>query len=629
MDEIHGKVTLKDILKGTGQPVSEEQAWALCYQCSCKLKQIILKGGDFPALRGAEHIYIHQDGTVSFVDSIDAKDSKLSEKEVIDRLGMVVYAALDWGLDSETERVLCDSLDYLLLYMLELHTTNNSTTKMHSFTLNEIIKECVERLLVPSDASTHYRAVCRIQYDQFKELHGLLQTIQLSKRSLKRLDSNKELEDGILLMYDNWGTLWSNVMKELRLGVTLRSVHQRSYTVLPIQYTLTPYEILMDDIRSKRYTLRPVKECDQNKSSRSEENVILDLIRTHPLKPASERKLKERSQEEPSLHELLMTEIKSSKTLRSTLDVKSLIQDEELKISRNVYPVKCEHSLYSYRMGNWWNQPPAVDPLDNGIDCRFNWNLEYSYESSSEHKFSDLTSSSTDLSFLPVFTSSQVDLRVNIANHEKQTSYGHKRSNSYEGSFRDSSYGQNSCDSRLCLPPNISELITVRRTMVKTEMLVFKSFSGPKACSSCHRKMLFFSWHLTCKFCDRTICPKCDVEMLMPFKQCKHLPVSFFKALDLTMNNDSCCQAKKNWMFLREAMEWDYSSVPLVFEPKDLAEDLSFYKRVMYNWISMDICINCKDYILDVLDANHQREFRVCSINSRSISESSPVLSRQ
>ncbi|XP_069610970.1 protein spire homolog 1-like [Ranitomeya imitator] len=631
--ELHGKVRLMDILKESGQPVSEEQAWALCYQCSRKLQQMIQRDGYFPALTGTKHIYIHHDGAVSFVDSTDAKDSKLSEKKVIERLGKAVYMALDWGLDSEMERVLSNSLDNLLLYMLDFNTPNSNSpsVKKQAFTLNNIIKECAERLFVPSEASTHYKDVCRNQYNEYKKIHSLLQTIQIAKQSLKRLESKDELEDEMLVKYDNWGALWSDVMNELSLGVSLRSIDQRSYNALPIVYTLTPYELLMDDIRSRRYTLRPVKECDLNKSSKSEENVILDLIRTHMLKPASERKLKERSQEEPSLHDLLMSEIKSSKTLRSTFDVKrSLIQDEEFKISSNVCSVHREYSLHSCRIGSRWSLLPGADPPDNGIDGRVGWHPECSSESSSDHKLSDLTLSSTDLSFFPMLTSSQMDLRMNsISNCQKQMTYSHKRSNSYEGSFQGSSCRQSWRIPKIHLPPTISELIPVRRTMVKTEMLLFtssKDFSGRKTCSSCYRKNLFFSWVFSCKFCDRPICPDCLLEMMMPFKQCMHLPISFFKALVLTRDNDPLCQVEKNKMFYREVMLWDFSRVPLVFEPKDIEDNLAFRKRIMHNWISMDICIKCEEYILDVLDMSNQSEFPVSSSKSRSISESSLIL---
>lgn len=47
-------------------------------------------------------------------------------------------------------------------------------------------------------------------------------------------------------------------MRDLRHGVKLKKVQERQYNPLPIEYQLTPYEMLMDDIRSKRYKLRKV-----------------------------------------------------------------------------------------------------------------------------------------------------------------------------------------------------------------------------------------------------------------------------------------------------------------------------------------------------------------------------------
>lgn len=51
-------------------------------------------------------------------------------------------------------------------------------------------------------------------------------------------------------------------MRDLREGVKLKKVRERQYNPLPIEYQLTPYEMLMDDIRSKRYKLRKVMVSD-------------------------------------------------------------------------------------------------------------------------------------------------------------------------------------------------------------------------------------------------------------------------------------------------------------------------------------------------------------------------------
>lgn len=50
--------------------------------------------------------------------------------------------------------------------------------------------------------------------------------------------------------------LWIQVVRQLRNGVTLRKITQLN---LPrIEYELTPYEMLLDDIRSRRYLLNKV-----------------------------------------------------------------------------------------------------------------------------------------------------------------------------------------------------------------------------------------------------------------------------------------------------------------------------------------------------------------------------------
>ena len=47
-------------------------------------------------------------------------------------------------------------------------------------------------------------------------------------------------------------------MGDKRNGEKLKKVQERQYNPLAIEFQLTPYEMLMDDIRSKRYKLRKV-----------------------------------------------------------------------------------------------------------------------------------------------------------------------------------------------------------------------------------------------------------------------------------------------------------------------------------------------------------------------------------
>ena len=50
--------------------------------------------------------------------------------------------------------------------------------------------------------------------------------------------------------------LWVQMMRELRQGCRLKKV---DYTNLPpVEYELTPFEILLEDIRTRRYTLNKI-----------------------------------------------------------------------------------------------------------------------------------------------------------------------------------------------------------------------------------------------------------------------------------------------------------------------------------------------------------------------------------
>ena len=51
--------------------------------------------------------------------------------------------------------------------------------------------------------------------------------------------------------------LWIQMMRELRQGVSLKKVEQINHHH-SMEYELTPYEILMEDIRCRRYTLKQV-----------------------------------------------------------------------------------------------------------------------------------------------------------------------------------------------------------------------------------------------------------------------------------------------------------------------------------------------------------------------------------
>ncbi|CAH2256079.1 jg10376, partial [Pararge aegeria aegeria] len=141
------------------------------------------------------------------------------------------------------------------------------------------------------------------------------------------------------LQFSDWARFWVQVIGELRMGVKLKKVN---YSRTPIEYELTPYEILMDDIRSRRYTLRKVDGAIPQSVKKDAHAMILEFIRSRPpLRKASERKLPPRRRE-VTPREQLLASIQVGRQLRPTpysrrlceysvLSTYSLLQNESSK----------------------------------------------------------------------------------------------------------------------------------------------------------------------------------------------------------------------------------------------------------------------------------------------------------
>ena len=75
--------------------------------------------------------------------------------------------------------------------------------------------------------------------------------------------------------------LWVQVIRQLRNGVKLKKTDSARK---PIEYEMTPYEMMMDDIRSRRYKLRSVMVDGQipPRVKKDAHAVILEFIRSRP-----------------------------------------------------------------------------------------------------------------------------------------------------------------------------------------------------------------------------------------------------------------------------------------------------------------------------------------------------------
>merc|ERR1719147_104642 len=94
--------------------------------------------------------------------------------------------------------------------------------------------------------------------------------------------------DGDLQTLDrgDWADVWTQVMSQLRRGIRLKKV---DYSRTPAEFEMTPYEMLMDDVRTKKYRLCPVATKPRSEKVHTDaRDIILEFIRSRPpLKPVS------------------------------------------------------------------------------------------------------------------------------------------------------------------------------------------------------------------------------------------------------------------------------------------------------------------------------------------------------
>lgn len=87
------------------------------------------------------------------------------------------------------------------------------------------------------------------------------------------------------------------------------------------EFELTPYEMLLDDIRCRRYKLKHVEVNGDilQKVKKDAHELIFEFIRSRPpLVPASRRKLAPRPTKQQSLYDKLMHSIRQEHKLRPT-----------------------------------------------------------------------------------------------------------------------------------------------------------------------------------------------------------------------------------------------------------------------------------------------------------------------
>uniref|UniRef100_A0A8D1M1B4 Spire type actin nucleation factor 1 n=1 Tax=Sus scrofa TaxID=9823 RepID=A0A8D1M1B4_PIG len=678
-------LSLEEILRLYNQPINEEQAWAVCYQC-CGSLRASDAGRRQPRrrVRSAAQIRVWRDGAVTLEPAAgDAGEpapasgklgySHCTETEVIESLGIIIYKALDYGLKENEERELSPPLEQLIDGMANTAEADGSndegyeaaeegleedddekrkTSVIRSY--RDVMKLCAAHLPTESEAPNHYQAVCRALFAETMELHTFLTKIKSAKENLKKIqemeksdESNTDLEE---LKNADWARFWVQVMRDLRNGVKLKKVQERQYNPLPIEYQLTPYEMLMDDIRSKRYTLRKVMVNGDipPRLKKSAHEIILDFIRSRPpLNPASARKLKPTPPRPRSLHERILEEIKAERKLRpvspeetrrSRLAMRPLSMSYSFDLSNVSTPESpksaVESSMVNGGLPSQSKESVPIAPQQVPVQRRKLLKAPTLAElgsSDSEEDTLPRSASSSSASpsfledpvleavstrkdppkFLPISSTPQPERRQPPQRRhsiEKETPTNVRQ---FLPPSRQSSRSlEEFCYPVECLALTVEEVMHIRQVLVKAELEkyqqykdVYTALKKGKLCFCCRtRRFSFFTWSYTCQFCKRPVCSQCCKKMRLPSKPYSTLPI--FSLGPYALHRESCLRPEKpstgHHRPLRSIAR--LSSKSKSVDKSD--EDLQFPKELMEDWSAMEVCVDCKKFISEIISSS-------------------------
>ncbi|XP_072291907.1 protein spire homolog 2 [Eucyclogobius newberryi] len=572
------ELSLEAVLKSYEQPINEEQAWAVCFQCCSGLRP---PHPPCPVILSS--ILLHRDGTVTLrqqtqlCDHEGPSSSTASERQLVQTLGVAIYKALDWSLDASEERELSPQLERLIEAMAggEAVSGGGSGTSDEGYSgpeeeeleesrsrpicsLDQVMAMCAHRLAEPGLAAEHYQAVCRALFVETLELQIFLLKIHNAKEMLKKMSKEDCVEDGSTaelgtLQNHDWARLWVQLMKELRQGVKLKQVQESAFPLLHSEFSLTPFEMLMQDIRTRKFQLRRVMVDGDipTRVKRNAHELILDFIRSRPpLKPVSERCLPPPPPQPQSLHERVLAQIKQERKLRHVPPSRPFGSLPCLALPCSCQPKSSSCMDLSVSRPRVLLKAPTLAEMEEmnsseeeespeGTDlCRTDGSLGPLKR--------DRSFSEQDVALL--HGQETVPLRI-------RTLPAARPPPQHRASFPGQAWSPapqsmsalyeapaEAADVHLwmdefshpveSLALTVDEVINVRRVLVKAEMEkyllskeLYNNLKKGKVCCCCRLRFPLLSWPSSCLFCKRSVCSTCCAKMKIPSKKMAHIPV--------------------------------------------------------------------------------------------------------
>ncbi|GLD67111.1 protein spire homolog 2, partial [Lates japonicus] len=555
------ELSLEEVLKSYEQPINEEQAWAVCYQCCSGLRVPRPPAGRVSRVKDPSSILLHRDGIVSLQQEPQHNDDTdgpplppTAERQVVQSLGVAIYRALDWGLDDSEERELSPQLERLIERMAggdqsgegDSCAGNGTTDEGYSgqeeeeeeeeeqegvirpvCTFRQVMALCASRLANPNLAPEHYQAVCRALF---------VETLELQTFLIKIRDA-KEARSGA-------------VDEGAQAGVKLKKVQDSRSTRCPIVVQPHTFEMLMQDIRAKfQHEVKAYRAQPPSSPAAVLHDRVLAEI-TGEKSQASFGSLPCLAQTCPcnvkstSCIDLSMSEPRPRPPSRPRILLKAptLAEMEEMNISEeeespdggelkraesSPTPLKrdrsfSEHDLALLR-GEMLPSLSESAQLDGAVRLR-----------GERARSRTLTSGGPPPYYRASFPGHgwvpSSPARLSLSSVDETTEGSETTSGSRAGD--EHQWMEEFSHPVESLALTVDEVINVRRVLVKAEMEKFlqskelyNNLKRGKVCCCCRVKFPLFSWPSTCLLCKRSVCVSCSAKMKIPSKKMAHIPV--------------------------------------------------------------------------------------------------------
>eukprot|EP00092_Neocalanus_flemingeri_P018732 GFUD01020287.1.p1 GENE.GFUD01020287.1~~GFUD01020287.1.p1 ORF type:complete len:684 (-),score=240.80 GFUD01020287.1:177-2228(-) len=541
-------IPLSSILHSFSAPISEEHGWAIIHQACTTLQLMDTSHTSTYLVGSTNHILLTVEGMVhshTFTQAGRNRKQMVSFTQAVEELGVAVYTALDYSLPEDESRTLSGGLENVIDIMTSADQREEEGDESDEGIgeeekggdiVGQVIALCRHHLAVPEEATDHYRNVVRALVAESSELRQFMSN--LGDMDLIEMDKG------------DWAGMWTQVMGQLRNGCKLKKV---DFSKTPAEFGLTPYEMLMDDIRTKKYQLTPVTLPEQ--VQRGAREVILDFIRSRPpLKPAAKRQLAILTKQ-PSQQEMLMDDLrgdvakmglKKTKTVKRNMvdsegvELGKVVEKEEV-VAKKVIDLDqsfADNILNFDECGDTDHTDTSPDTSTDNVDnCTDNSEeatvdppKDITNRNENNNILSSITTPSTPStpSLLRSHSSTILStISSTLSDLSPSTNKPSTRSTSKKSKYTDWIKTLHTLDLTL------EEVSHIRSQLTKAELEELdlppdrkKEYEKGRTCFLCGLvRFGLFNWAVLCQLCRRYVCSSCVSKIALPSDKLKDIPV--------------------------------------------------------------------------------------------------------